>query len=60
MGRTKNLKTYHFHTEWEEDLFIFLLPSISHSKCVCLICNDSAAIPEPLRYIVEVFSAMGS
>ena len=44
----KNPKTYHFHTEWDEDIS----PSISHlfppySKCVCLKCNTSAAIPKP-------------
>ena len=38
----KKSKTYHFHQEWEED-FLF---TMSHSKCVCLICRSSIALPK--------------
>lgn len=38
----KKSKTYHFHQEWEED-FLF---TMSHSKCVCLICQSSIALPK--------------
>ena len=37
-GPSKKPKTYHFHTEWEEDF--------SSSKCVCLICQRAIAIPK--------------
>ena len=40
---TKNLKTYHFHTEWKT-----FSPTISHWKWVCLLCNARAAIPKPV------------
>ncbi|XP_051259245.1 general transcription factor II-I repeat domain-containing protein 2-like [Dicentrarchus labrax] len=41
-GPSKKPKTYHFHTEWEED-FSF---TMSYSKCVCLICKSTIAIPK--------------
>lgn len=41
-GPSKKPKMYHFHAEWEED-FSF---TMSDSKCVCLICHTSIAIPK--------------
>jgi len=41
-GPSKKPKTYHFHTEWEEDFFF----TMSYSKCVCLICQCAIAIPK--------------
>ena len=41
-GPSKKKKTYHFHTEWEEDYFFVM----SHSKCICLICKASVALPK--------------
>ena len=37
MSAAKKPKTYHFHEEWEEDYFF----TMTHSKCVCLICKMS-------------------
>lgn len=39
---SKKTKTYHFHTEWEVDFFF----TMSFSKCVCLICRATVAIPK--------------
>ena len=36
----KKSKTYHFHSEWEEDYFF----TMNTSKCVCLICHVSLAL----------------
>ncbi|KAK7939582.1 hypothetical protein WMY93_002908 [Mugilogobius chulae] len=41
-GPSKKAKTYHFHVEWEEDFFF----TQSFSKCICLICKVSIAIPK--------------
>ncbi|CAI5694542.1 unnamed protein product [Oreochromis niloticus] len=41
-GPSKKTKTYHFHMEWEEDFFF----TMSFSKCVCLICQATIAIPK--------------
>lgn len=41
-GPSKKPKTYHFHAEWEEEFFF----TMSYSKCVCLICQTSIAIPK--------------
>ncbi|KAL2087224.1 hypothetical protein ACEWY4_018283 [Coilia grayii] len=41
-GASKKPKTYHFHWEWEEDFFF----TMSNSKCICLICRASIAIPK--------------
>lgn len=41
-GRSKKTKTYHFHTEWEVDFFF----TMTFSKCVCLICQCTLAIPK--------------
>ena len=38
---SKKPKIHHFHLEWEEDFF-----SQCHSKCVCLICQSTIAIPK--------------
>ena len=40
-GPSKKTKTYHFHTEWEEFFF-----TMSFSKCICLICQCTIAIPK--------------
>lgn len=32
---SKKSKTYHFHMEWEEDIF-----SLCHIQCVCSICQS--------------------
>ena len=39
---SKKPKTYHYHTEWEEDFFFIM----SFSKCVCLICQCTIALPK--------------
>ena len=36
----KKSKTYHFHSEWEEDYFF----TMNNLKCVCLICHVSPAL----------------
>ena len=41
-GPSKKAKTYHFHTEWEVDFFF----TMSFSKCVCLICRSTIAVPK--------------
>ena len=41
-GPSKEAKTYHFHTEWEVDFFF----TMSFSKCVCLICHSTIAVPK--------------
>ncbi|KAL7376443.1 hypothetical protein ABVT39_008228 [Epinephelus coioides] len=41
-GPSKKPKTYHYHTEWEEDFFY----TMSFSKCVCLICQSTIALPK--------------
>lgn len=41
-GPSKKTKTYHFHMEWEVDFFF----NMSFSKCVCLICQSTIAIPK--------------
>ncbi len=38
---SKKPKTYHFHSEWEDFFF-----TMSYSKCVCLICQSTIAIPK--------------
>ncbi|KAK0138833.1 General transcription factor II-I repeat domain-containing protein 2 [Merluccius polli] len=42
MAEVKKSKTYHFHSEWEEDYFFVY----SNSKSICLICNASVALPK--------------
>ena len=39
---SKKPKTYHYHTEWKEDFFFIM----SFSKCVCLICQCTIALPK--------------
>ena len=39
---SKRKKTYHFHTEWEEDYFFVMF----NSRCVCLICYASIFLPK--------------
>ena len=41
-GPSKKKKIYHFHTEWEEDFFF----TMTFSKCVCLVCQSTVAIPK--------------
>ncbi|CAL9684523.1 unnamed protein product [Knipowitschia caucasica] len=41
-GPSKKSKTYHFHSQWEEDYFFMM----TFSKCVCLICQSTIAIPK--------------
>lgn len=38
----KKSKTYHYHSEWEEEFFFVMVKD----KCVCLICNSSVALPK--------------
>ncbi len=42
MTEAKKEKTYHFHSEWEEDYFFVY----SNSKSICLIYNVSVALPK--------------
>ncbi|XP_049444494.1 general transcription factor II-I repeat domain-containing protein 2-like [Epinephelus fuscoguttatus] len=42
MAEARKTKTYHFHSEWEEDYFFVY----SNSKSICLICNASVSIPK--------------
>ena len=45
-GSSKKPKTYHFHAEWEDDFFFHDVICSSYSKCVCLICQATIAIPK--------------
>ena len=38
----KKIKTYHYHSEWEEDYFFIMMKD----KCVCFICNTTVALPK--------------
>lgn len=42
MSVAKKTKIYHYHDEWEHDYFFVM----SNSKCFCLICSTSIAIPK--------------
>lgn len=38
----KKSKTYHYHSEWEEEFFFVMFKD----KCLCLICNSKVALPK--------------
>ncbi|XP_067126719.1 general transcription factor II-I repeat domain-containing protein 2-like [Centruroides vittatus] len=38
----KKIKTYHYHSEWEEDYFFTMMKD----KCVCSICNATVDLPK--------------
>lgn len=37
---TSRKKTYHYHSEWEEDYFFTMMKD----KCICFICNATVAL----------------
>ena len=41
MNNIKNIKTYHYHEEWEHDYFFIMIKN----KCCCLICNNIISLP---------------